>query len=506
MNPTDFLKDWIVPLVTNNLPAIAMGLAAIAGLAMLLGLLKKLLAATLTASLNAGDWLAHKLAEKPKAVAFGLGVFALAITGLWAWHTFTAAKIIEKPVIQTVTLPDEAAIAAAAEARGKYGEAESARADADAKAKTLETRLADAEQARKQAETQAAEVTQRLHELSPPEGDETALERLKAQIDRVHANVVATQLESLAEIDAAAARAASELKPDVFMGTDRYGREVWRQVESRNPPKANYRNFRSYMHKIYFPFDKSVSTSEYFYHLSCSACDHNCRIRQKMDEIYPRLAAAKKQREADEVARKKAERAARLAEIDRKEAEENKRQADEEGRRQAEIAEKQRQSDEEWRRRVKSEQDEADKRKAEADKRSGKQRRSGGEAEKQGTELTLTGLPVPVIPGTKQGRSTPRIPSSYMAIRTEADEAVEQANALARQTDTRHLNAVAAEINAKARAGKSVLGRYYSKTYTGMGTFCFHHSCPACAANDRLKEQLGELYRRYPEAFKNSRS
>jgi hypothetical protein len=55
MNPMDFVKDWIVPLITANLPTIVMCLAAIAGLAMLLGLLKKLAAATLTALLNAGD-------------------------------------------------------------------------------------------------------------------------------------------------------------------------------------------------------------------------------------------------------------------------------------------------------------------------------------------------------------------------------------------------------------------------------------------------------------------
>jgi len=334
MNPMDYVKDRIMQLITDNLLYIAMGVAAIAGLAMLLGLLKKLAAATLTASLNAGDAAARKIAEKPRGVAVGLAAFALAIGGLWAWHTFTAPKIIEKPVIQTVTVRDETADAAIAEARGKYGEAESARSDAEAKAASvkakadaLETRLAAAEQARKQAETQAASLATQLRELSPPEGDETALERLKTQIDHMHAEVVTGELRLLAEAEA---NAATELKPDVFMGYDRYGREIWRQVPDRNPQAAQaaYRKYRSYSHKYFSSFDGSLSTRETFYHRSCSLCDHNCRIWQKMDEIYPRLAAAAKQRKADDAARKQAEREERRAEARRQAEAEKKRQAD----------------------------------------------------------------------------------------------------------------------------------------------------------------------------------
>ncbi len=92
-------RDKVMEIIAANGMWIAGGVAAIAGLGMLLGILKKLAAAMLTGSLNAGDWLAHKLAEKPKAVAWS-SAFALTITGLWAFHTFTAAKIIEKPVIQ----------------------------------------------------------------------------------------------------------------------------------------------------------------------------------------------------------------------------------------------------------------------------------------------------------------------------------------------------------------------------------------------------------------------
>jgi hypothetical protein len=289
-----------------------MGVAAIAGLGMLLGIVKKLAAAMLTGSLNAGDWLAHKLAEKPKAVAFGLAAFALAITGLWAFHTFTAAKIIEKPVIQTVTVPDEAAIAAVAEARGKYGEAESARSDAEvktvnaeARAKALENQLAAAEQARKQAETQAAETMQRLHELSPPEGDETALERLKNQIDGMHADGVATETASISD---PFGTASFDIKPERFVGFDRYGREAWQEIPVRKP-QASSRNYRSYSHKKPgTQWQPAVIGYTAYYHRSCSICDQNCRIRQSMDEIYPRLAAAEKQRKADEAARKKAER------------------------------------------------------------------------------------------------------------------------------------------------------------------------------------------------------
>jgi hypothetical protein len=312
MNPMDFLKDWIVPLITANLPTIVMCLAAIAGLAMLLGLLKKLAAATLTALLNAGDWLAHKLAEKPKAVMLALSVFALAIFGLWAWQTFSPPKIIKQTVVEKVPVRDETADAAIAEARGKYGEAESARSDAEAKAASvkakadaLETRLAAAEQARKQAETQAAEAMQRLHELSPPEGDETALERLKNQIDGMHADGVATETASISD---PFGTASFDIKPERLVGFDRYGREAWQEIPVRKP-QASSRNYRSYTHKKPgTQWQPTIISYTAYYHRSCSACDQNCRIRQNMDEIYPRLAAAEKQRKADEAARKKAER------------------------------------------------------------------------------------------------------------------------------------------------------------------------------------------------------
>ncbi len=188
----DLFRDKVMEIIAANGMWIAGGVAAVAGLVMLLGMLKKLLAAMLAASLNAGDAAARKLAEKPKAVMLALSVFALAVTGLWAWHTFTAPKIVEREVVRTVTVKDDTADAAIAEARGKYGQAETARSDAEAKANALENRLATVEQARKQdeqarkqAENQIVSLTAQLRQLSPPD-DDRALSRSSAQLDTLH--------------------------------------------------------------------------------------------------------------------------------------------------------------------------------------------------------------------------------------------------------------------------------------------------------------------------------
>jgi hypothetical protein len=302
MNPMDFAKDQLVQLVTANLAWIAAGVAAIAAVGLLIGIVKKLAAAMLAASLNAGDAAARRIAEKPRGVAVGLAAFALAITGLWAWHTFTAPRIVEKPVIHTVTVPDEAAIAAVAEARGKYGDAESARSDAEAKAanaktraNTLETRLTNTEKALKQAETQVAALAAQLRELSPPEGDEKALERLAKQIDTLHAAGVAEETASLNDpFSGFGGTAGFDIQPERFLGTDRYGRESWQPVPVSNPRAASYRTHREYIHKMLSLSGESTEFLRTFYHRSCSICEQNYRARLKIDEIYPRLAATRK--------------------------------------------------------------------------------------------------------------------------------------------------------------------------------------------------------------------
>jgi hypothetical protein len=311
-NPMDYLKGQLVEMIAHNAIYIALGVAGIAVFVAVLRMATKLVGVLFTASLNAGETLARQLTEKPKAAMLALSVFSLAVIGLWAWHTFSAPKIIKETVIEKVPARDETADAAIAEARGKYGEAESARSDAEvktvnaeARAKALENQLAAAEQARKQAETHAAEAMQRLHELSLPEGDETALERLKNQFDGMHADGVATETASISD---PFGTASFDIKPERLVGFDRYGREAWQEIPVRKP-QASSRNYRSYSHKKPgTQWQPAVIGYTAYYHRSCSICDQNCRIRQSMDEIYPRLAAAEKQRKADEAARKKAER------------------------------------------------------------------------------------------------------------------------------------------------------------------------------------------------------
>jgi hypothetical protein len=297
-NPMGSLQDYVMQTLAANAMTIAGGVAAVAALVFALGMAKKLAAVILTASLNAGEWLAHKLAEKPKAVMLALSVFTLAIGGLWAWHTFTAPKIVEKPVVQTVTVPDEAAIAALAEARGKYGQVENARSDAEtkavnaearaanekARADAIEARLAAVEQAKKQVEEHNVALATKLRELSPPEGDDKALERLAKQIDGLHSDDVAQQAATI-----------GQSTRQQYLGED--GSELRQAVYRTVPnPYGVSGRYRQYAHKYFSPATSvtsaHLSNFDTYYHRSCSICDHNCRIRQKMDEIFERLAAA----------------------------------------------------------------------------------------------------------------------------------------------------------------------------------------------------------------------
>jgi len=275
----DFMRDSLIQIITANAMPIAVGVAAVALLAAALGVVKKLVTAMLAASLNAGEAAARKLTEKPKAVMLGLGVFSLAILGLWAWHTFSAPKVIEKPVIHTVTVKDEAAEAAVVEIREQYGAVESARSDAEARAVAAERRAAALEQARKQdaqarenAEAQVVSLSAQLRELSPPEGDQKALDRLLHEIDTLHADGVALE-------------AAMINAPAIYQ-------------EAANQ-RVNYRNYRKYSHKCSSPYG-SISSVDIFYHRRCSVCDQNFQARVKVDAIVERQAVAERQRIADE--------------------------------------------------------------------------------------------------------------------------------------------------------------------------------------------------------------
>jgi hypothetical protein len=220
-------------------------------------------------------------------------VLALVIPSAWAGYKLAPEKVVENRVVKEVKVVDYTEIS---DANGKLQSVENARATAEARAITAESRLAAAEQAKQQAETQASALAAQLHELSPPEGDEKALERLKQQIDQLHASGVATETASISSpFGMTSGMTSFEIQPEQLVGYDRYGREAWQQVPVRKPEaaQASYRNYRSYSHKKlgtqYQPYSTEYTA---YYHRSCSLCDHNCRIRQKMDEIYERLAAA----------------------------------------------------------------------------------------------------------------------------------------------------------------------------------------------------------------------
>ena len=196
----DYIRDYLMQIVAANGMSIISCFIALVGCVIALGIIKKLGCAFLAASLNAGETAARKLTERPRAVMLALSFFSLAVIGLWAWHTFSAPKIVEKPVIQRVTVKDEAAEAAVTEIREQYGKVESAKSKAEERAVAAERRVESLKQARKeeaqareQAEAQVVSLSAQIRELSPPEGDEKALERLLHEIDALHADGVARE-------------------------------------------------------------------------------------------------------------------------------------------------------------------------------------------------------------------------------------------------------------------------------------------------------------------------
>jgi hypothetical protein len=286
------IKGMLLRLITDNLPYLALGVLALIALGAGCGLLKKLAAGLVTGALAAGDAAARKIAERPKAVILAAAIAAIALPAAYAGYRFASNKIVEKPVIQEVEV---IRYATPSDPTGELQKLENARRQAEAQARAAEARVAAEAQARKEAETQAATLARQLADLSPPEGDEKALERLSAQIDAIHASGVK---------DESPLKSASEwlippmptLKARQFVGYDEYGREVWRDMPdpAAKATQANYRNFRSYTHK-YLDYVQKLASIETPYHRGCRACDQNYELRLKMDAIYPRLAAAARQ-------------------------------------------------------------------------------------------------------------------------------------------------------------------------------------------------------------------
>lgn len=242
----DFVKDLALRFVMENGQFIALVIGGLMAAGMALGSAKKILGKLLLASLRGGEGLASKLMEKPKAVALGLGVFALSLLGLWAWHTFTAPKIVVKEV--PVVVADDEAVRhlqrQLAQAERAKAVAERAKAAADNEAASAK-RLADAEAERKrEAEQQAASLAAKVSSLTPST-DRSRMEELAKSFDDLHATGIYDEIDTLKKRRA-----------------------------------FNSSKFAAYSH----PPDYSMTQ----YHRECRACNKNLAINKEMDEILKR--------------------------------------------------------------------------------------------------------------------------------------------------------------------------------------------------------------------------
>ena len=227
------IKHMLMRLIADNLPAIAMGIGALLALTAGFGLAKKLTAAIFLGTLRAGDVAAHKLFEKPKAVALATAILAIALSSAAAAYWFMPPKIVEKEVIREV---EAIRYVKSTDPNGDLQKAEDARRLAVAAAKQANDSQAAEARARKDAETQAATLAKRLSEISPPDASEQALERLAEQIDTRHAQVVEDEFAPTSAFGTFTLPMPA-LQPEEFAGYDRYGREIWRPIPEKNDEK-----------------------------------------------------------------------------------------------------------------------------------------------------------------------------------------------------------------------------------------------------------------------------
>jgi hypothetical protein len=258
----NMISDFMWRLAADNLQTIGLGVAGVALLIWLLGIARRLAGALLGAALHAGDAAARRMAEKPRAVALALGVFALGITGLWAYHTFTAPKIEQVPV----PVPDDDAIRSAIAAERQAQEARR-RAD-EARRAEVQQELERERQARREAEQKESLLQRAIHAVVPAESDEDALARLKGEIDTLHEQGV---YEDSRLINPSGTRQVFAGYDDSFLR-----QSVYKTVRD---PRANYRSYRTYNHH---------HGGETYYHRGCRVCDENFQARQKIDAIIRR--------------------------------------------------------------------------------------------------------------------------------------------------------------------------------------------------------------------------
>jgi hypothetical protein len=253
---SEMIRDLAFRLASENITTLAWVVGAIFALGAGLSIIKKVAAGLFHSALAVGEAVAIGIARKPKAALLALGVFGLAITGLWAWHSFTAPKIER----YEVPVPDPAAIAQAV--------AEAQRA-AEARQADVQRDLERERQAWRDAEQQKESLLQRaIHAVVPPESDEDALARLKGELDTLHEQGV---YDDSRLINPDGTRRVYVGRDDSFLG-----QSVYKTVRD---PRANYRSYRTYSHHY---------GGETYYHRNCRVCDQNFQARQKIDAICRR--------------------------------------------------------------------------------------------------------------------------------------------------------------------------------------------------------------------------
>jgi hypothetical protein len=235
----DYIRDFVFKLASDNWTTLAWIGAAVAAAGAGFGVLTKLVAWMFKASLSGGEAAAKLMGEKPKGVAVFLAVFAMFVTGLWAWHRFTAPKIVEKIVVQEVPVREFV--------QPDMKQVEAERVAAERRVVEAKNAAAAADIARMEAESRAADLASKVKAISPPEGDKEALENLSKQLDTLHMDGV------LGEMDR---------------------------------PGFDYRRYRAYRHEN--APDSMTHRNESLYHRGCKVCDANFNAEVKMDEIYKR--------------------------------------------------------------------------------------------------------------------------------------------------------------------------------------------------------------------------
>jgi hypothetical protein len=292
-DPIGSLKQMLLDQLAAYMPTIIMGVLGLIAAGMGLGMLKNAALACLKGSLNIGGNIADTIAQKPKGLLLIVIPLAIAVPALWAGYRYAPEKIVETPVEKIITRDPEMPVVQAA-----YGNAETARINAESKVKELERQVATIAKARQDADRRAAEASQRLADVTPPEGVDAAITRLTAQLDGLHQATVDDEADAFDE--------PAFIRVVVGRDPSFLGQKVYSII--RNPKKRTDRTkYRTQTHWALSELGMAIQRSVYF-HRSCSTCSQNSELHEKLDQLYTRQENEKKASKAAEDRRQLAER------------------------------------------------------------------------------------------------------------------------------------------------------------------------------------------------------